>query len=138
VNTDTHTRTQAAELCGDSSGGGAAAGYHSAARVKLAAGLASLGGGDLQSIVYRVLTAARVLVPIPIQTRLRQGGDGGGDGGGGGGEVGGGWDDSERFRAGVRAVAATMFSGREAAHALTTNHTRSFFFYDFISAARQC
>ena len=49
-----------------------------------------------------------VPVPVPSKYGQHRGGDGGG-----GGDGSGGWDDSERFRAGVRAVAATMFIGGE-------------------------
>lgn len=64
----------------------------------LAAGLATLNRGDLHALVYGVLRAARVAVPVPTS-------------GTAGGRLGGTWSDEERFRAGLRVTAATMFGG---------------------------
>ena len=64
----------------------------------------SLIHGDLQSLVYNVLASVRLSVPVPISSR--RGPPLGGGGGGGAG-----WEDDDRFRAGVRAVASTMFIG---------------------------
>ena len=100
---------KASDRCGDNGvgGGGGAMGER---RVNLAAGLAALNREALPATLFRVLASAALKVPVPIQAPTQPPSPVISGTSGEGNDV----DEQEAeesFRAGVRAVAATMFAG---------------------------